>query len=52
MSVDYGYWYKNGCLYPLMVSAMIAIDRATKENGCLQVLKVSGGTLSGVVHVL
>ena len=38
---DYGYWYKNGCLYPLMLSAMIAIDGATKENGCLQVLKGS-----------
>eukprot|EP00117_Sycon_ciliatum_P003335 scpid41607/ scgid0505/ Ectoine hydroxylase len=37
---DYGYWYKNGCLYPLMLSAMIAIDRATTDNGCLQVLKV------------
>jgi len=38
---DYGYWYKNGCLYPNMVSAMIAIDKADKENGCLQVLKGS-----------
>ncbi|XP_065199312.1 L-proline trans-4-hydroxylase-like [Sycon ciliatum] len=38
---DYGYWYKNGCLYPLMLSAMIAIDRATTDNGCLQVLKGS-----------
>ncbi|MGL4462983.1 MAG: phytanoyl-CoA dioxygenase family protein, partial [Planctomycetia bacterium] len=35
---DYGYWYKNGCLYPYMASAMMAIDRNTKENGCLQVL--------------
>lgn len=35
---DYGYWYNNGCLYPLMASAMIAVDRASKENGCLQVL--------------
>jgi len=38
---DYGYWYKNGCLYPNMVSAMIAIDKADKENGCLQVLRGS-----------
>lgn len=38
---DYGYWYKNGCLYPLMLSAMIAIDKATRENGCLKVLKGS-----------
>ena len=37
---DYGYWYdKNACLFPDMISAMIAVDRATKENGCLQVLK-------------
>jgi len=36
-----GYWYYNGCLLPDMGSCMIAIDRATKENGCLQVLKGS-----------
>jgi len=35
---DYGYWYNNGCLAPLLASCMIAIDRATRENGCLQVL--------------
>ena len=38
---DYGYWYNNGCLYPLLASCMIAVDRATAENGCLQVLKGS-----------
>ena len=38
---DYGYWYGNGCLFPDMASCMIAIDRATKENGCLQVVKHS-----------
>jgi len=38
---DYGYWYGNGCLYPDMASCMIAIDPATKENGCLQVVKQS-----------
>lgn len=38
---DYGYWYYNGCLLPDMGSCLIAIDRATKENGCLQVLKGS-----------
>jgi hypothetical protein len=38
---DYGYWYNNGCLYPLMASCMIALDRSTRENGCLQVLKGS-----------
>lgn len=35
---DYGYWYRNGCLFPLMASCMVAVDRGTKENGCLQVL--------------
>ena len=39
---DYGYWYKNNaCLFPDMASCMIAVDRATKENGCLQVIKGS-----------
>lgn len=36
---DYGYWYQNGCLYPDMASCLIAVDRATRENGCLQVLR-------------
>ncbi len=35
---DYGYWYEFGCLYPDMASCMIAVDAATRENGCLQVL--------------
>jgi hypothetical protein len=35
---DYGYWYDNGCLFPDLMSAMIAVDQATPENGCLQVL--------------
>lgn len=38
---DYGYWYNYGCLSPAMLSCLIAVDRATKENGCLQVLKGS-----------
>ena len=38
---DYGYWYSNGCLFPDMASCMIAVDQATRENGCLQVLKGS-----------
>eukprot|EP00270_Netrium_digitus_P000024 TRINITY_DN1001_c0_g1_i2.p1 TRINITY_DN1001_c0_g1~~TRINITY_DN1001_c0_g1_i2.p1 ORF type:complete len:377 (-),score=80.67 TRINITY_DN1001_c0_g1_i2:157-1263(-) len=35
---DYGYWYKNGCLFPDMGSVMIAVDANTNANGCLQVL--------------
>lgn len=38
---DYGYWYHNGCLYPDLASCLIAIDPATRANGCLQVLKGS-----------
>jgi len=38
---DYGYWYNNGCLYPDMASCLIAVDRATRANGCLQVLRGS-----------
>jgi len=38
---DYGYWYNNGILFPLMASVMIALDQTTKENGCLQVLRGS-----------
>ena len=39
---DYGYWYKNGFLYPdALMSVMLALTEATRENGCLQVLKGS-----------
>jgi ectoine hydroxylase-related dioxygenase (phytanoyl-CoA dioxygenase family) len=38
---DYGYWYQNGVLFPLLTSAFIAIDPATKENGCMQVIRKS-----------
>jgi hypothetical protein len=38
---DYGYWYNFGCLFPTMLSCMTALDPATRENGCLQVLKGS-----------
>jgi len=39
---DYGYWYKNEFLLPgQMMSVMIAITAANKENGCLQVIKRS-----------
>ncbi len=38
---DYGYWYKNGCLFPDLISAFIAVDRNTRENGCMQVIRGS-----------
>jgi ectoine hydroxylase len=38
---DYGYWYHNGCLFPLLASCLIAVTRATRANGCLQVIRGS-----------
>lgn len=39
---DYGYWYKNGFLFPeQLISVMVALTEATVENGCLQVIKGS-----------
>ena len=38
---DYGYWYQNGVLQPLLASVFIAVDPCTKRNGCLQVLRNS-----------
>jgi hypothetical protein len=48
---DYGYWYQNGCLFPLMSSAVVAVDPATRENGCLQFLRGSHH-IGRVDHVL
>jgi ectoine hydroxylase len=48
---DYGYWYQSGVLFPLLTSAFIAVDPATRENGCMQVLKGSH-LLGRVDHVL
>lgn len=38
---DYGYWYDQGFIYSNMISAFVALDEATIENGCLQVLRGS-----------
>lgn len=48
---DYGYWYQNGVLFPHLTSAYIAVDRATKENGCMQVIPYSH-LLGRIDHVL
>jgi ectoine hydroxylase len=48
---DYGYWYRNGVLAPLLCSASIAVDRATRENGCLQVIEGSHA-LGRIDHAL
>lgn len=48
---DYGYWYQNAVLFPLLTSVFIAVDPCTRENGCLQV--APGSHLAGRVnHVL
>lgn len=38
---DYGYWYYNAVPSPNLCSVFIAVDRASRENGCLQVLRAS-----------
>ncbi|GGM76172.1 L-proline 4-hydroxylase [Dyadobacter beijingensis] len=39
---DYGYWYKNQFIFPdQLMSVMIALTPANKENGCLQVIRGS-----------
>ena len=35
---DYGYWYHNAVLQPLLLSVFIAVDPSRKENGCLQII--------------
>ncbi|KAJ8300941.1 hypothetical protein KUTeg_022460 [Tegillarca granosa] len=35
------YWYQNDILFPDMITVFIAIDRAHKGNGCLQILEGS-----------
>ena len=39
---DYGYWYKNQFMFPNeLISVMVALTEANKQNGCLQVIKGS-----------
>jgi ectoine hydroxylase-related dioxygenase (phytanoyl-CoA dioxygenase family) len=39
---DYGYWYKDQFMFPdQMISIMVALSPANRENGCLQVIKGS-----------
>lgn len=38
---DYGYWYNNGCLFPMLASCLIAVTPSNKANGCLQVIRGS-----------
>jgi ectoine hydroxylase len=48
---DYGYWYQNGVLAPNLTSVFIAIDPATVQNGCMQVIPHSH-SLGRIEHVL
>jgi ectoine hydroxylase len=47
---DYAYWYEMGCLFPDMATAFIAVDRATRENGCLNLVEGSH-KLGRLTHV-
>lgn len=48
---DYGYWYQNGVLFPNLTSVFIAVDPATIQNGCMQVIPCSH-KLGRIEHVL
>jgi ectoine hydroxylase len=48
---DYGYWYQNGVLFPHLTSVFIAVDPATVQNGCMQVIPYSH-KLGRIEHVL
>lgn len=48
---DYGYWYQNGVLTPNLCSVMIAVDKATVENGCMRVIR-SSHKLGRINHIL
>jgi hypothetical protein len=48
---DYGYWYQNGLLFPDLISVFIAVDKATRENGCLQVIRGSH-KMGRIDHIL
>lgn len=37
----FGTWYEDGCLFPKLVSACVAVNNTTRENGCLQIIKDS-----------
>ncbi|MDF5713051.1 MAG: phytanoyl-CoA dioxygenase family protein [Rhizonema sp. NSF051] len=38
---DYDHWYNDGCLFPQLVTCMIAITTNNQQNGCLKILKKS-----------
>ena len=36
---DYFYWYQMGCLLPHMATCFVAVDPATRDNGCLKLMR-------------
>lgn len=38
---DFASWYDDGVLFPRMLTAAIALDPATRANGCMQVIPCS-----------
>jgi ectoine hydroxylase-related dioxygenase (phytanoyl-CoA dioxygenase family) len=38
---DYWYWYQMGNVFPDMATAMVAVDRHTQANGCLNLVEGS-----------
>ncbi len=48
---DYGYWYQNGVLEPLLTSVFVAVDPSTRANGCLQVV-ASSHHCGRITHML
>ena len=38
---DFSGWYQDGCLMPEMLTAIVALTPATRENGCLHMLRCS-----------
>lgn len=47
---DYAYWYEMGNLYPDMATVFIAVDPATRDNGCLRLVQGSH-KLGRIEHV-
>lgn len=38
---DYGSWYREGCLWPDMLTATVALEPSGIENGCLRLVRGS-----------
>jgi hypothetical protein len=38
---DFGGWYQDGCLFPKLLTCIVALTPATRENGCLKMMRGS-----------